>query len=606
MNCSWPLDSTDEDAAPLPPPWDGVVDLEDKVVESALLPMQYSDPALALRICRVAFDQAEATGDKHAALHALYVACSYLYNNSRYAEADRVFKIVRERAPGVAGPRLSARMQLFHSSRLTEQGEYAQGMILRQKALAAAMALSDDRLTYHALSCLAQSAVNLGDGELTLALLEQQERTLPSDDVLVHTQRSNRLNMLALAWKQIAQARRSAGDAAAGRCGLHNARQFSVKALSAALNERDVLNVLRSLVEILLLLDDPQEARALVDRFRATLHAVLPLDTPSWVTVQHAYAQIDVHVGTVTGQTLQALHVIEALQGDGREIDLVRNDVQETLQAAHESLGHHEQALIHHKQATQTRQKERHSSKVRQRVKLLRHSVFAFRAEAVEFITHDLLTPLAAAQTWVQSLTGERFAPVLSLPPRDAHAHAQLCGAMALCGQYLSLLRAELMPHADLQILDLGALADDVCENASAPGGRHLRLTRDIDIGTLVLGDPSLLAKAIAALLTDAIDRAPTGTPVQLQLRHDDAAADAVLSIHHQGQGPTDAACTRLYQQFIDGKVFDGGELGLALAAKVARLHHARLRIDKLPGQGSTLRFTMKLEPRAPKAATRP
>jgi signal transduction histidine kinase len=161
-----------------------------------------------------------------------------------------------------------------------------------------------------------------------------------------------------------------------------------------------------------------------------------------------------------------------------------------------------------------------------------------------------------------------------------------------LSDQYLGLLRAELLPRTQLQVLDIGAVADDVCENAQPPAG--MRLTRTIDIGTPVRGDATLLTRALMALLADAFSRVPAGAQVELRLAHDNAQGQAVLSIEHRGTGPTPPVRTRLYQQHFDGTLFGAGHLGLALAAKVCRLHRMRLRFYGVQGGPTGLRLTVR------------
>lgn len=592
MSEAWPLGAPDEDNAPLPTPWNADVDIGDRNVESALLSLQYTQPELALRVCRKVFCNAEAKDDKQAALHALYLACSHLSNRGQYALAGRLFEAVQDRVKGLGRSQLSTRIELFHAARLRERGELAQAVFIHQNALSASLALGDNRLIFFALSRLAESAIDLGDAELTLALLEQQENLLPSDDVLAVNFRGDRANKIAFAWMQIAHAKRSAKDEAAARAALFKARNSALEACTGAKTDRDTLHWLETLVQIYLQLGDADEARAQVARFSARLSVTPPHDSVLWCLLQIASTRIDLHEGAASRRTLETLEAIARLQGEGSEIDLYVDTVQRVLLTAHERLSQYEQALICHKRFTNW-QAQRSTTELRQRLKILRQSVLAMRAEAVEFITHDLRTPLAAAQTWLQSLLVAQLQPAARPPLCEADVKLRV--AMTLSDHYLGLLRAELLPRTDLQVLDIGALVDDVCENAPSLKRLGLRLTRDIDIGTPVLGNATLLTKALTALLADACDRAPVGTPVKLRLAHNAVAGNALLSISHQGPGPAEATHTRLCQQFIDGQVFSAGELRLALVAKVARLHRARLRFENLPGQGSRLWFSMKL-----------
>jgi signal transduction histidine kinase len=584
----WPLEATPEDDLPLPAPWDGDVDIEDRQTEWSLISLQFSEPKLAIRVCRHLFSRAQAAGDEKTALHALYIACCNLYNRSQHELADRVFETVRDRLPTVIDPRLSTQIKLFHAIRLNEQGEFAQAMLIRQNALGTAMAMGDNGLIIYALSALAQSAMCIDDGELALALLEQQEPLLPTD-ARAWTSRSHREVIMANAWQLIAARKRSAGDDGAAQAALQRARDLAQSACTTAMNDREALYALETFVHMLLLSGCAETARAQVARTSASLETAPSVGTASWCVLQLALARIDIHEGALAEQTLQTLKTIEGLQDKGSELDLLSGEVQDLMLDLHQRFGQHEQALACHKRSTGWHAPS-HSAELRQRVKLLRHTVLAMRAEAVEFITHDLLTPLAAAQTWLQALGVEHQVP--SCLPSLRDAQQLLDHTRTLSDQYLGLLRAELLPRTQLEVLDIGALADDVCENAALPAG--LRLTRTIDIGAPVRGDATLLTRALTALLADAFNRAPGGTQVELRLTHEAAQAEVELSIRHQGAGPIPSVCTRLYQQHFDGDVFDVDSLGLALAAKVCRLHRMRLRFETVQGLGSRLRLTMK------------
>jgi signal transduction histidine kinase len=595
-NSDWPLEATPEDDLPLPPPWDGEVDIEDGQTEWSLVFLQFSEPELAIRICRHLFCRAEAAGDEKTALHALHIACCNLYNRSQHELADRVFETVRDRSAKVTDPRLSAQIKLFHAIRLNEKGEFAQAMLLRQNALGTAMALGDNGLIIYALSALAQSAMCIDDGELALALLEQQGPLLPKEGVRALTSRSHREVIMANAWQLIAASKRSAGDDDAARTALQRARDLAQSACTTALNDREALYALETSVHMLLLSGCAEAARAQVARTSALLETAPSVGTASWCVLRLALARIDIHEGALAEQTLQTLKTIEGLQDKGSELDLLSSEVQDLMLDLHQRFGQHEQALACHKRSTGWHAPS-HSAELRQRVKLLRHTVLAMRAEAVEFITHDLLTPLAAAQTWLQALGREHLEPARL--PSLRNAHRLLDHTRALSDQYLGLLRAELLPRGLLPVIDLGALADDICESAMPPHSKALRLSRTIDIGTPVLGDATLLGKALAALLADAFSRAPPCTAVELRLAHDTMRGQAVLSISHMGTGPSASARTRLHQQSFDGNVFAADALGLALAAKVCRLHRMRLRFDAAAPHGSRLRLTVKTAPQS-------
>jgi signal transduction histidine kinase len=577
MSAAWPLDARDDDDIPLPAPWDGDVDLSDPATEAAYLVLKSRQPALALGVCRSAYLVAQAKGDEQAAVHALYLACAVLYNTSQRALADRVFGLVRQRALGMSACGLSVRIEILHARQVDEKGEHAQAMTLRQRALETAMALGDSQIIFIALGSLSHAALVADDAELALSLCQQQEWYLPHDDIRRVDFRSNSANAKALALLLISRTRGFAGDPDAARRALRRARVWALVACASAQEDRSRLHHMDSLVQILLESGDAARAQYEIERWTARLAALPAAGSELWFVLQVARAHVDVHNGAISPQTLEALAQIDALPHDVAS-DLHPNvgDARQLLLRALEQLGRYEEALACHKRFTEWMAQHR-SAQARQRTKALRQTVLAMRAEAMEFVTHDLLTPLPSAS-----------APALR------SAQRLLADAAAFSAQYLCCLRAELMRRTQLQRLDIGALADDVCENSVPAPSSGVRLSRTIDIGTPVLGDAVLLTKALAALLADAFDRAPAGTQVDLSLAHDAHRRVAVLSIGHDGSGPQTAARMRLRQRLFDDGAVAGVPFGLALAATVCRLHGIRLRFDDRSGRSRRIRLTMK------------
>jgi signal transduction histidine kinase len=588
----WPLGATADDALPLPVPWDGDVDLSDRQTESALYALQYSNPALALRVCRKVFCAAEAQGDGHAALNALFTATTHARHRCDFAQVDQLFALVRQRAYSVVGSSLATRIDQFHAGRLRDRGEFAQAMMTLQSALGTALALGDDRTAFFVLFNLAIAAADVGDHETAMALLERQAHLLPLEDETVSAFRGLRANTAAACLAELAVAEQLRGDDLAATARLREARRLALTAVSAAKNDSYALHFLLTLVQVFVQSDEAAAARDELARTTAHLQSLPAQGTYLRSLLQLAEAMIDVHVRDVREQTIDTLRAMT--DGKAGESTFVHfADAQRTLLSACEQQGQFEQALACHKRCTDWKARNR-SAVLRQRTKVLRQSVLSMRAEAVEFITHDLLTPLAAAQTWLQALRGE--AQPSARVPSLREAQTLLERAAMLSNQYLGLLRAELMPRAQLQVLDIGALADDVCENVVPPASSGLRFTRTIDIDTPVMGDATLLTKLLGVLLSDAFARAPAGTRVELSLAHDSKKGEALLSIRHDGRAP---ACTQGLPHSSDHAGFGAGDLVLGLAAKVCRLHRMRLRFETAQGHGSRLRVTMKTAPGA-------
>jgi signal transduction histidine kinase len=272
-----------------------------------------------------------------------------------------------------------------------------------------------------------------------------------------------------------------------------------------------------------------------------------------------------------------------------------RTDVQLFLAEINERLGRYEQALAHHRQWTEAKARAA-SIATRERVKRWHQTVLATRAEAVEFITHDLRNPLAAAIGRLQALPVEPL-PQSARAPID-EVVADLRCALGTADRYLSILRAQYMPRSELRPLDLGGLADDVCETQASQAATAVGLVRDIAVGSLVQGDRALLMRALTALLANAFAQAPLGSDVHVRVACTDAERNVVLSVCDRGHGsplPLRGMLDSLplrgppHERLeSEGTQVDSG-LGLALVARVARLHRARVAIDREPGRGTTV-----------------
>jgi signal transduction histidine kinase len=591
----WPLAVANDDDDALPPPWDGDVRFDDPQTESALLALQHGEPMLALRICRTVFCRAEARGDRQAAVHALYLAYVNLYNSSQRASADRMFALVCERATGIGRSQLSARIELARANQLSEQAEHAQAMVIRQSALESAMASGDIRLIFLTLLNLAVSAAEAGDSALILRLCEQQEPLLAGNDPVIDSMRCHRANVMAAAWQQTARAHEAAGERNGAQRALQQAQVLARAACALANNDREALHCLDTLVQILLRLNDAAQARHEFERGLADLRAAPSVGSDLWRVLELARMRIDVHEGRVGAQTVQTLEAIEASVGPAAtDLQMLVGDVRQVLLQAQEQLGQGEQALASHKRATDWHAR-RHSAQSRERIKMLRHTVLAMRAEAVEFITHDLLTPLAAAQTWSQALLRERLPTAAAAPLRAAHR--QLVQGTTMSGHYLDLWRAELAQRAQLKVLDLGALVDDCCENFSLPSSNQpLRIERDLRVGICVRGDRVLLTRMLTLLLAHACEQAHHGSPhvrLRLSATADDACGKALLLIEHAGANPSHALRTRIFQRFDDGVVAGNVELGWLIVASVVHLHRARLRFAATSDGGSSMQLVL-------------
>jgi signal transduction histidine kinase len=580
---------------PLPPPWHGPIDASREEFYTAVGLLINTEPQLALAVCRKAFAQAETRGENNAAVYALLRMFAVLQNTAMDSSLkDHVWALVAQRADKVVDPVLAVRLELVDLVRLVDRGENALVLSRGHGALAKAMAIGRGPLVLGALCPVALALRRIGEPDLALDLYEQMHPLLRKGDSLAACTRADHFNNKAMAYLHLADMRGCAGDESAARAALQNAREHVEQACALILplnNDRMKVALLDTSTQILLRSGEVAAARAQAEHVQSVLAATPTPGTEVWGLLHLALVQIDLHEGRDLHQALSTLQAIARVQSGNFQGGSAYRTVQSALARVHERLGQHEQSLACHKRLTDW-QSQAHTAMTRERVKMMRHTLLAMRTEAVEFITHDLRTPLAAARTWLHTVADDRLPASSRTALREAEL--QLRDAFDLSELYLSVLRAEFLPASALQRLDLGALTDDLCESLSPPIASRIVLTRDTEIGVDVIGNARLLTRALTALLNHAFARAPADTAVNVRVARAQGGpvGEVQLSVADRGDNLSLQTRMRLYQCHAPGTAQGVNPLGLV--ARVARLHQARIRIDSPPAGGSTVTLCFK------------
>jgi PAS domain S-box-containing protein len=140
--------------------------------------------------------------------------------------------------------------------------------------------------------------------------------------------------------------------------------------------------------------------------------------------------------------------------------------------------------------------------------------------------------------------------------------------------------------------------------------GLELVCTVATDVPHMVCGDPTRLRQVLTNLVSNAIKFTAQGEVVIAVTRAgvvDPAApgsAPAVLgfAVRDSGIGVPPAAQAAIFEAFVqaDGSTtrrYGGTGLGLAICKRLVACMGGEIAVDSLPGQGSTFRFTARLEP---------
>lgn len=208
-------------------------------------------------------------------------------------------------------------------------------------------------------------------------------------------------------------------------------------------------------------------------------------------------------------------------------------------------------------------------------------------------VSHDLRSPLTAIVAAGDALRSDTL---------DGDDRRELAGAVGSEGRRLSRLVDQLL---DLSRLEAGAAAprtdwcsiEELLQTAidGLPGARArcaLSIERELPD---VRADAAQLERAFANLIDNAL-RHSDGPVTVRALRRPSAPPRLVVRTIDHGPGIPAAERERIFEPFHRG---DGGGsgLGLAVARGFVTANGGTLRVESLPGQGSTFIVELPLEP---------
>jgi len=221
------------------------------------------------------------------------------------------------------------------------------------------------------------------------------------------------------------------------------------------------------------------------------------------------------------------------------------------------------------------------------------------RRELVSNISHDLRTPIASLQGYIETLEARHGR--LSQDERSDILEK----AMRLVSR-LGKLVTELLELARLDSLDLVAekvpfsltdLVNDILMDFQEPARlKHIQLSANIDENTnLVNGDIRLLERAIQNIIDNALKFTPENGQVTVNLT---SSGDKVrLSIRDTGPGVSPVDMPHIFERFYRARSSSsetGVGLGLAITQRIAELHSTSVGLENHPEVGSV--FTLDLE----------
>lgn len=204
------------------------------------------------------------------------------------------------------------------------------------------------------------------------------------------------------------------------------------------------------------------------------------------------------------------------------------------------------------------------------------------RDEALRFISHDIREPSASILTAIELARSrpDAYSGQVLLDHIERHARTGL----DLADDFVNLARAEARPfHAE--VLDLVALMQQSIDDAWAPARKHqlhVQLVTDFE-EALCVADRSLLTRALANVLSNAIKYAPQASAVTCTVAA--SGRHWAVGVHDNGPGISPAMQSQLFQPFHrlhrdSHPEVHGIGLGLLLVRTAVQRHGGTIEID--------------------------
>jgi signal transduction histidine kinase len=217
----------------------------------------------------------------------------------------------------------------------------------------------------------------------------------------------------------------------------------------------------------------------------------------------------------------------------------------------------------------------------------------------VEFVTHEMRSPLAAIQGSGEligryALDEKRRKQISEMIGRES----QRIGRM-----FERFLDVERLSAGELQLrrdkVDLCPVVEMAVERARPFADRkHIEMQVSFENPGEAQGDAELLEFAVYNLISNAVKYSPDRSVVRITASSEDGRAR--IEVRDQGAGISKQDADRIFERFYrtEGAAQSdkpGLGLGLSIVREIARLHGGAITLESKVGEGSAFTFTLPL-----------
>lgn len=221
------------------------------------------------------------------------------------------------------------------------------------------------------------------------------------------------------------------------------------------------------------------------------------------------------------------------------------------------------------------------------------------RRELVANVSHDLRTPLAALQGYLESLK-------LKAGELDSATQTRYLEIAFQHSQRLTKLVEELFELAKLDAHETqlqrerfapAELVQDIIQKFQLTAAeRQLRLHMDCtETLPFVEADIGLIERVLENFLSNSLRHTPNGGEISVALQRRDPAVE--IQVRDNGTGIPAADLPHIFERFYRGSDKERGSahagLGLAIAQRIISLHGGSIEVSSTPDCGTVFSFTL-------------
>jgi signal transduction histidine kinase len=221
----------------------------------------------------------------------------------------------------------------------------------------------------------------------------------------------------------------------------------------------------------------------------------------------------------------------------------------------------------------------------------------------VATVSHELRTPLTSMMGFLEMIRegeagelNEEQQRFLAIVYRSSERLQRLVGDLL----FVARLDANglQLRFGDVQLEEI--VRDAVESSSALARSREVSLVAELDPMPAVSGDKERLTQLVGNLISNALKFTPAGGSVVARAFVDDGRA--VVEIADTGIGIPPGEQSRLFQRFFRSstateQAIPGTGLGLVISRAIAEAHGGTIDVTSLPGEGTTFRVEIPLEP---------